>query len=136
MINGIFGKVGANLPLTAPELDSWLSNVLPEFTDANFIVGSAFSDVQQILNLNPDGTPLTRTKALQGPAKDIWVAAGIKELCKLFDTCTLVGAHLRDTNGKTPTYYNPVLKEKYKYDGPNGEARRSMRTSRKKICRR
>ena len=63
--------------------------------------------VEQILNLNTDGTPLTRTKALRGPHKDSWIAAGITELCKLFDTGTLQGAHLRDANGKTPTYYKP-----------------------------
>ena len=32
-------------------------------------------------------------------------------------------AHLKDAGNKKPTYYNPVYKEKYKYDGPNGAPR-------------
>ena len=32
-------------------------------------------------------------------------------------------AHLKDTNNTILTYYKPVYKEKYKYDGPNGAAR-------------
>ena len=33
------------------------------------------------------------------------------------------GAHLKDTNNKKPTYYNPVYKEKFKYSGPDGAPR-------------
>ena len=38
-------------------------------------------------------------------------------------TGTMKAAHLKDANNKKPTYYNPVYKEKYKYDGPNGTPR-------------
>ena len=126
-IDAILGKISSNIDLSPTDLAYWHANVLPDFADTNYAEASAFSVVEQILNLNPDGTPLTRSKALRGPDKGVWIAAGIRELCKLFDTGTLRGAHLKDTNGKTPTYYNPVLKEKYKYDGPNGAARLERR---------
>ena len=31
--------------------------------------------------------------------------------------------HLKNINGKKPTYYNPEYKEKYTYDGPNNSLR-------------
>ena len=63
-----------------------------------------------VLNLNPSGSPLTFRSAVKGPFRAQWLRASDNELIKLVETSrTLCPVHLA---ASSPTYYNPVAREK------------------------
>jgi hypothetical protein len=67
------------------------------------------------LNLAADGTCLTFRKAVNGPEKDVWVAALIEELRKLLGGNVMHAIHLADQpqdRRSDTTYGNPQVKEK------------------------
>ena len=66
-----------------------------------------------ILNLTPDGKPLTFPLALSGPNRQLWIARDIAELRKLF--LTLKCLVPTTSPAHEPTHYKRVVKEKRDY---------------------
>ena len=74
----------------------------------------------KVLNVNPDGSPLTYRTAKHGAERSDWQGAEDTEWDRLFDTTTCHGIHLAqqpiDRRRGDTTYYNPKPKEKYDDD--------------------
>jgi hypothetical protein len=88
---------------------AWLGNI-DHLAEANAAV---------LLNVNPDGSPLTFRTAKDGPERPNWQDAEDAEIDRLLDTGTMHANHLThqpsDRRSDT-TYYNPKPKEKYDDD--------------------
>ena len=81
----------------------------------------AYAQDSPTLNLDSNGLPLRFNSALKGPNRDAWIQADVVELVKLvYGTGTLKPVHVPS---QCPTYYNRVVKEKYKA----GEIERRVR---------
>jgi hypothetical protein len=71
---------------------------------------SISSSSSPILNLDPSGSPLSFRSALSGPHRLQWLESSDNELIKLVETTrTLCPVYFALS---TPTYFNPVAKEK------------------------
>ena len=67
-----------------------------------------------LLNLTPDGKPLTYPLAISGPDSEAWLLADCAELRKLFITlrCLIPTMH----PASKPTYFKRVVKEKWNHE--------------------
>ena len=132
-VDRIVDKVSRDAALNHEEQKYWDTKILPDIIVQGLAEdqATACAAIKRLLNTNADGSPLTRKSARSGVDKPLWDASGIRELTKLFDTKTFKGASVARARSlsKSPTYYNPVLKEKYKFDlGPNNDPRLEQRT--------
>ena len=79
------------------------------------------------LNLHEDGSPLTLSRALNGPHREDWLLAADKEIRKLITTTQTMRPILKSDipveRRKDITYYNPVCREKMK----DGQLQRRVR---------
>jgi hypothetical protein len=92
-----------HVPLSAGDLDTPTPYLHPLL---------AYASDTPTLNLDSKGLPLRYNSALKGPNRDAWIAADVVELVKLvFGTGTLRPVHVPS---QCPTYYNRIVKEKYK----------------------
>ena len=89
----------------APNRPAWDPN---DLTHADLAVGYAYSATEAILNLNEDGTPLTKNSALKGPHRSEWQTADGIEIRKLLDIGTMKAAHLKETNLLLPSIQRKV----------------------------
>ena len=64
-----------------------------------------------VLNLTPDGTPLTYPLAITGPDAEAWLLADCAELRKLFLTLQCIVPTMNPIS--KPTYFKRVVKEKW-----------------------
>ena len=105
------GSAGAPLLYTHPPLP-FSSPPPPTYLYPSESHSSSVSDVSSpVLNLDPSGLPLTFKSALAGPYRSQWLRGSDNELIKLVATTrTLCPVHFASS---TPTYYNPVAKEKW-----------------------
>jgi len=93
------------------ELDSARQALAISLTPANLAL--AAPDIP-ILNLTPDGKPLTFPLALSGPDRHAWIERDVAELRKLFVTLKCLVPSL--SPAKKPTCYKRVVKEKWNYE--------------------
>jgi hypothetical protein len=104
-------SVGAPLINTHPPLPSPVPSTPTWFSPPSSSFPAVSSAGAPVLNLDPSGSPLTFRSALSSPHRLQWLLASDTELMKLVEiTRTLCPIHFAHT---TPTYFNPVPKEKW-----------------------
>ena len=95
-----------SIPSASPTKPVWDPS---DITNADCAIGWAHAVTESILNLNEDGTPLTKASALRGSHRLEWQTEDGIEICKLLDTGTMKSAHLKDANNKKKHILQPRL---------------------------
>jgi hypothetical protein len=81
---------------------------------------SYLETLQQTLNLDLNGKPLSYSTAKSGPDRLLWTLAEAEEILRLILSGTLLPIHYRDIpldRLRDIVYYNPVVKQKRNDDG-------------------
>ena len=104
-------SAGAPLTYTRPPLPPPVPSNPTWFLPPSTSLPAVSSAGAPVLNLDPSGSPLTFRSALSGPHRLQWLLASDTELVKLVETTrTLCPVHFASSS---PTYFNPVPKEKW-----------------------
>jgi hypothetical protein len=71
-----------------------------------------------VMNLTPDGKPITRSSVMSSPEKSKWIQSDTDEYSRLHDSETWHAIYTQDPpKGAKATYFNPQYKEKIDHNG-------------------
>jgi hypothetical protein len=114
-------KILDGTSLTDAEIHDWKRWVQRQH-DEKFAAYPAHALAARVLNLNPDGSPLTFNSALRGENSSTWLASNAAELERWYDLGVWRPVHPADKPKHVKaTYYGPKVKEKLKTNRNTGE---------------